>query len=401
MFKHTRKAAATAGLILASLALTLAGCAGGPGRTGEAGSSAQGFTAQDFLAVLLPQAGRFAGPAQAIRDGILAAHSVAEQGQRPQLRFYDSSDPGSVPALLRRAAAEGATIAIGPLQKDAVRTLAGSAPLPITTLALNRGNMETVPANLYQFSLSPEDEAVEAANKAWAEGHRSALVIAPTGGWGERIEGAFRRQWGALGGQILAARTYDQGARDPAGAVSDLLSSPAAATADFVFLVATAETARTLAPEVQASAGGLPVYSTSHVYGGSFDPASDGTLVGLRFVDIPWLLATDPSDPLSREQLQVNLSGLERRFTRLYAMGIDAYNLAPRLDWMAAHPGSYLDGRTGRLTLDTRRQVRRELMMARMDAAGPVRLTSVGGQLRPAGMLRPDPGTPRVAWVRP
>jgi outer membrane PBP1 activator LpoA protein len=401
MLQHTRKAATIMSLVLASLTLTLAGCAGGPGRTGEAARSAEGFAAQDFLAVLLPESGRFAGPAQAIRDGILAAHSVAPQGQRPLLRFYDSSDPGSVPGLLRRAADEGATIAIGPLQKDAVGALAGSAPLPITTLALNRANMESVPANLYQFSLSPEDEAAEVANKAWEDGVRSALVIYPSGSWGERIEGAFRRQWGALGGQILATRTYDRSARDHAGTVSDLLSAPAAAAADCVFLVATAETARTLAPEIRAAAGGLPVYATSHIYGGSFDPASDRTLVGLQFVDIPWLLATDPSDALSREQLQINLAGFDGRFTRLYAMGIDAYNLAPRLDWMAGHPRSYLDGRTGRLTLDTRRQVRRELMVARMDAAGPVRLTGIGAGLRPAEMLQPDAGTPRIAWVRP
>jgi outer membrane PBP1 activator LpoA protein len=368
--------------------------------------SAAGYGKQDMIALLLPQSGRYAGAAQAVRDGIFAARSLGKQGNRPEVRLYDSSDPASVPGLLKQAAADGATLAIGPLQKASVSALAGSTALPIPTLALNRAAMDAVPANLYQFSLSPEDEAAEAANKAWNNGYRTALMFYPAGGWGDRISSGFRRQWEALGGQVVAERRYKMGAGDQSGSVSGLFADAGGASAaDFLFLVTTAKEGRSLWPQIQAAGGaGMPVISTSHIYGGSFYPADDRSLIGLQFVDIPWLLAPDSSDPLSREQLQISLSGLEGKFTRLYAMGIDAYDLAPRVSWMADRPGAFFDGRTGRLTLDTRRQVRRELVLARMDAAGPVRITSIDHapgaimvQFSPAALQ----GTTRVASLRP
>jgi outer membrane PBP1 activator LpoA protein len=339
-----------------------------------------------------------------VKDGILAAHGLGGDAGRPQLRFYDSSDPASVPGLLRQAAGDGASFAIGPLQKESVAALANAGALPIPTLALNRANVASPPPNLYQFALSPEEEGAEVADRAWEQGLRSALILHPSGSWGERISGAFARQWSALGGQLVATRTYSPTTGSYASAVSGLFSEPGAGTADFVFLVATSQIARTIAPEIQAAAGGLPVYATSHIYGGSFDAQYDGPLVGMQFVDIPWLLASDPSDPLSREKLQIGLADFEGRFTRLYAMGIDAYRLAPRLSWMAAHPGSYLDGKTGRLSLDTRRQVRRGLVFARMESGGPVRVAQVGPASAPVALAKGrilDTAAPRLASVRP
>jgi hypothetical protein len=272
--------------------------------------------------------------------------------------------------------------------------------LPVPTLALNRANMDSVPQRLYQFSLSPEDEATDAANKAWENGYRTAMMLHPVGAWGDRISSAFRRQWSALGGQIVGQGAYDPAAEDYSGSIASLFSQAGGSDSpDFMFLVTTSKTAHGLWPQIKAAGGaGLPVLTTSHLYGGSFDPSSDGSLVGLQFVDIPWLLAADSSDPLSREQLQVSLSDFEGRFTRLYAMGIDAYSLAPRVSWMADHPGSYMDGRTGRLSLDTRRQVRRELVLAQMDAGGPTRITAVDRRSGPAAW---PAGAPRIASLRP
>jgi outer membrane PBP1 activator LpoA protein len=401
MFRHTPRARTLLALSLTALVFAIAGCAGGPSRSGDAARAADGFGPQARVAVLLPESGRFAGPAEAVKAGILAAHGVGRQGARPELRFYDSSDPAAVPGLLRQAAADGATFAIGPLQKDSVAALAESGTLPIPTLALNRANVASLPPSLYQFALSPEDEAEEVANSAWQQGLRSALMLHPSGSWGERIASAFRQRWTALGGQLIAARTYSPTTGSYTSAVTGLFGEPGAGTADFLFLVATSRIARAIAPELQAAAGGLPVYATSHIFGGSFDSQYDGPLVGMQFVDIPWLLASDPSDPLSKEQLQIGLADFEGRFTRLYAMGIDAYQLAPRLEWMATRPGAYVDGKTGRLTLDTRRQVRRELILARMGSGGPVRVAAIAPapeHLEPAAA---GTAAPRIASVRP
>lgn len=404
MFNHIPQARTCFTLALLALTISLVGCVANQPRSGNALGATDGYSSQDVVAVLLPKSGRYAGAAEAVRDGILAAQSVDGQARRPQVRFYDSSDPASVPRLLLQAAADGATLAIGPLQKESVNALAASSTLPIPTLALNRATTDIAPKNLYQFALSPEDEAAEVANKAWEKGYRTALVLSPEGSWGDRISSGFRRDWVSLGGRIVASRVYDPNAGNNAETISGLFSQ-AGGTADFMFLVTTAAKARKLWPQVRANGGaGLPVYTTSHIYSGSFDPDADLGLVGLYFVDIPWLLAPNAADPLSRERLQVSLSGIKGKYTRLYAMGIDAYALAPRVTWMTDRPGAYLDGKTGRLSLDTRRHVRRELTLARLDGVGPARMTDAGTAEGTGTATMPfaDPAqAPRIAALRP
>jgi outer membrane PBP1 activator LpoA protein len=374
---------AVAVLLLTTL---LAGCATSP--LGVGGGAQQGYRAQQQVAVLLPESGRYAGAAQAIRQAILAAQAASAQGAAPQLRFYDSSDPAAVPALLQRAVAEGATLAVGPLQKESVAALAAGTPLPIPTLALNRAPTDTAPANLYQFALSPEDEARDIADKAWARGLRSVLIVSPNSRWGGRVAIAFQQRWLEVGGQLAASAIYDPGAAGAVRAVDDLLARAASGTeADFLFLVANEGDAGSAWRRIQeAGYGRLPVYTPSTIYTGYFDPRAGAALVGLQFVDIPWLLAPQPGDPLSREQLRVRIPDMDARYLRLYAMGIDAYRLAPRLAALASRPGTAIEGATGRLSLDAKRRVQRELTLARMDPVGPVRL-AMDLSVRPMPLL--------------
>jgi len=90
----------------------------------------------ETLAVLLPKSGRFAGVAKIVRAGIIATREADPVGRRPKLSFYDSA-AGSIGTLVRRAAKDGVYLAIGPLQKPAVKKLADSTALPIPVLTLN------------------------------------------------------------------------------------------------------------------------------------------------------------------------------------------------------------------------------------------------------------------------
>ena len=365
----------------------LAGCAGAP--RGEAGPTsgrdAQPGTAAPVkpaprvqIAVLLPETGRYADAGRAVRAGIVAAQG--QGGQDTELKFYASRDPGRTPELLRQAAANGASLAIGPLEKEAVDALVREPALPIPTLALNRATGEAAPVNLYQFALDPEDEASDAARKAWGRGFHSALLLYPANPWGERLAGGFRREWLGRGGSFAATHAFDPEQPDlPQGLLADALAgSIHAAPAECLFLVATAAQARQLWLLVLASAPGLPpVFATSHVFEGAQDIEGNQLLSGLQFVEIPWMVDTAPTDPLSRASLDRTLGGLDPRYIRLYAMGIDAYGLLPYLEGLAARPGAYVDGRTGRLSLDDRRRVQRELVLARMDTLGPTRLATL------------------------
>jgi len=131
--------------------------------------------------------------ANVVRAGMLAAQKADPEGKRPKLRFYNSAT-GSISALLKRAAKDGARLAIGPLQKPAVKKLAGPTELPIPVLALNQVTTAAKPSNLYQFSLAPESKVSELVNKVWDEGYRKGVVLYPKGKRGNRMSQAFRRQ---------------------------------------------------------------------------------------------------------------------------------------------------------------------------------------------------------------
>jgi hypothetical protein len=152
------------------LASLLVACAGQHQRAGEAARASPAgpeYKPGDKVAVLLPQRGYFAQAAQAVKDGMLAAQASSAANDRLALHFYDATDPVGVLATLDRAVADGATLAIGPLHREAVARFAGAPRLPITTLALNDSEGGRLPPeNLYRFALSPEHEAEEVARAA-------------------------------------------------------------------------------------------------------------------------------------------------------------------------------------------------------------------------------------------
>jgi outer membrane PBP1 activator LpoA protein len=349
------------------------------------GSTAGAYPAGSQVAVLLPSSGGFAGGAfgaavTAIREGIETARAADAQAARPDLKFKDAASASQARALAVDAATGGANYVIGPLQKAGVDALAAGPSLPVPTLALNRatGNRKP-PANLFQYALSPEDEGASVAHTAWAAGHRSALLLYPAMPWADRLVQSFRNQWTALGGRILGQKPYGPGPAEDAQVRALLADAQPGAKpgGTFVFLVATKDSARAIWPQIRA-AGGLPTFATSLVYQGDFDPAQDAALAGLNFVDIPWML-TDHDGPLSRRALRRTHPNIASSDQRLYAMGIDAYQLAPRAADLAKRPGSFYPGKTGGLSVDASGRVHRQLVLGQFTATGAVLASSLAG----------------------
>ena len=319
---------------------------------------AGGYPAGTQTLVLLPRGGQFGAAADAIRDGVQAAYDADHSGTRPKLAFGDSYSAG-VDA--------GAKLVIGPLEKPAVAALSARSSLPVPTLALNRtGGAAT--ANLYEFALAPEDEAINVANYAWTSGLKTAAMLYPEGPFGDRIADAFRAHWRALGGRFAGQNGYPPGDSSYPRTAAALLG---AGNADFVFMVATSKDAEALYAALRDAGASMPVIATSHVYDGDFNPNRDAALSGLYFVDIPWILDTERSDALSRKALRDKLPNVSGPLARLYAMGIDGYRLAPRISEMGKNPGTLFPGETGGLTVDSLGQIRRQLLLARFTTGGP------------------------------
>ena len=208
------------------------------------------------------------------------------------------------------------------------------------------------------------------------------MVIRPQGNWGDKMERALLQRWQGLGGQLGSVATYsgqedysssmagalnlsmsEQRARD----VRSMLATNIEFTArprqdiDAIFLLSrSAGEARSLKPLLAYHyVGDLPVYATSSIYRGVPDRA-DKDLNGAQLVEIPWLLGSNPG----LQMALTTLNGDDNNYTRLNALGADAYLLQSRFHQLQAGPQIQIRGNTGLLSLDPGLRIQRHLQPA-------------------------------------
>ncbi len=407
------------------------------------------------IALILPLKDRFAKAARAVRDGFLAAYysqtdstqtdSSQTQGAQtayppsdtlppapaelgtpsvvvPAIRIYDEGDnPALIELVYRQAVNDGAQFVVGPLNKEAVNHLAKREQLPVPVLALNFSESPTTPpvageplppANLFQLSLSPEQEARQLAERAWLDGRSRAAIIAPDTGWGRRVARAFSERWLQLGGHVVEKQTYNPRKSDYSLPIRQLLNVDESQQRkralrralgkkleyiprrrqdiDFIFMAAFSRQARLIRPQLRFHhAPKVPVYATSHSYSGSINADMDRDMDGVQFSDMPWTLSgnlppmADDADtnlePID-ERLRYNALKSEieqlwpeaaKRYSRLYALGVDAYRVIGELNTLRRNRTDYFRGETGDLQLDVANRLQRRLLWARFQRGVP------------------------------
>lgn len=326
------------------------------------------------IAVLLPASGNYAQAGKAIKEGLQAAHRLAAS-TAPQLplKFYDSEQT-DIASVYQQALSEGATQVIGPLIKEQIQTLAQDVELNIPVLALNHVE-NLAKANLYQFGLSPIDEAEQLALRARRDGRPSALLLVPDSSQGQRIGHYLTTAWQSQGGVLAGIHSYDPKQHNLADIINNLLSSTAVLPdgqklPQTLLLSVNPDVARELAPQLKFhQAGDLAVYAMPNIYSGRQNPAQDAELGAITFCDIPWLFADIYSGPLSQAALQSNWQTLPDHLTRLVALGVDAYHLIGQLNQLTTTP--YV-GATGRLGLNNENRITRKLVCAQFKGGVPV-----------------------------
>lgn len=351
------------------------------------------------IALMLPLTGPLAAAGNAVREGFMAAANA--QGAAASVRVYDVGVGSGTDAALevlsvyQQARQEGAAFAVGPLAKEGVKVLYALGTLPLPTLALNYNEDSTAtPGNLYEFGLAPEDEARQAAERAWLDGRSRVLVLTPEGEWGDRILRAFREHLERLGGLVVAQQSYPAEGQDFSGPIRKLLGyRPAPANdkrakpsrrrdADAIFVVALPRQARIIHPQLRYYyAFDLPVYSTSHLYSGKPDPVADIDLDGILFSDMPWVLTDTPRKALS-DALLAQKGDSFYALRRLYALGVDAYRVIAHLPRLQGAASERFEGETGSLRLDGVRRVHRQPIWARFENGVPYVVDTGAGPAR-------------------
>lgn len=355
----------------------------------------QSYTPATSIAVMLPMQGQYKSVSDAIQGGILTAWYKQNSMEKPLLRFYDTSDENySFYELYQQAILDGASYIIGPLDKTSINKLAQEGNLDVPILTLNYAeNPLSISDNLFQFGLLPEDEARQVAELAIRDNHTTAAVLVPDSDWGRRLLEAFTQRFEELGGSVLTTQQYPTNVDDYSRQIRALFNLDDSYARlrdlehilgtklnfmpyrrqdiDMIFLAATHRAARGIIPALKFHhAGDLPVYATSHVYSGSLDRNADRDLDGVIFCDLPWTLTSNNVYKTSFDSTWKD----QRVYTRLFALGVDAYNIVQNLKYMQAHDYARFSGETGNISVDANQRLHRELLWAQFKNGVPVYL---------------------------
>jgi hypothetical protein len=349
------------------------------------------------ISLLLPLTSDYAQAAAAVRDGFLAMQAADRNVDKPAVNVIDiGNDPARAAEFYKQAVQDGAQLIIGPLGLEAVDQVVKKAGLDAPTLLLSHASDEIDSGKtVFQFGLPPEQEATQAAERAWLDGHRQAAVLYPDSAWGRRLQAAFVAAWQRLGGIVVSEQNYllnQSDYTDPVKRMLNIIHSEARKERlenlarmklkfearprediHFIFLAADPRHARLIKPQLNYHrASKIPIYATSHVFTGRGNPALDTDLDGIQFGDMPWILVGDGRVAELRAALQPSWPYAHSGLDRLFALGVDAYAIVPHLNRLSSENAVRFNGVTSGLSLGRGGRLHRQLLWARFKKGVPV-----------------------------
>ena len=322
------------------------------------------------IAVLLPRSGALLPQSSSIEYGIISAWYDDDSGQQPILRFYDTNG-SDVYKLYQRAIADGAELVIGPLSHGNVDVMNVIEDLPVPLLALNTSTTGIVAAkNYYEFSLAPEQEVKQIAEKAWFGGHQAAMALMPDSKYGQRLAQVFSARWQELGGLLIPSQPLVDDRDDILQQLGELLhvrisqlrierleqtlgislSAPNRHRSDisFIFLAAAEDVARQIGPHMRfLDLEHVQIYAMSDIYHGTSGDGAAHDMDLMQFPTMPWLLDPEPAGGKNMELLEGEI-----QYPELFAFGLDAYRLVIELKKLTAQPNATYAGATGELQVN-------------------------------------------------
>ncbi len=340
------------------------------------------------VALVLPLNGRYARQGDAVRDGFFAAMlEDSERDNNVQVSVFDSTAQ-SMPDLVNTMYNAGIDYVVGPLIKDDISAFQQANSVNFPTLALNIPDDIPSGINACYFTLSPENEAQQAAIHLYNNGYKFPLLLGPQSGYGERVSAAFNEQWQQLTGLNADVQYYRkrQELQQKINQVFGLTDSQARIDQmtkltgldmeseqrsrrdiDSVYMIATQAELTLLKPfiEVAINPGAkVPALFTSS-RSNTIDSREDQLfeLQGVEFSDIP-LLISDPAQFQPRiEELWPDTSASTMR---LMALGMDAYLLTHELPQMQVIDSHSAAGQTGILSIGEQCIINRDVEWAKV-----------------------------------
>lgn len=313
------------------------------------------------IAVLLPFDGKYRKVGEAIRDGLLYAYY--QTAYQPHISFY-SVDNHSFMDTYQDAIADGAEMIIGPLFKNQLEELYQLPSLPVPTLALNKLDIEEKPENLIEFGMAQEDEISSLIKLAGQFDLQHAAIVRQNAGWSEKASQSFIEQWTANENTVINEVTFST-TKQQSQVIQAMLnidksnqrirelrwltginiqSEPRRRQdIDMIVMLAKPEQATSIRPLLAFHyASDIPVFATSSVYRGYLNTKKDNDLNGVKITEVPLLVS---------QTEKISAQYKKSPMIRMYAFGMDAFQLAERYQLLQQLDEQKIYGATGELTL--------------------------------------------------
>ncbi|WP_171001785.1 penicillin-binding protein activator [Methylobacillus flagellatus] len=307
------------------------------------------------IALLLPyETEGYTAVADAIERGFIAAHSLAH-GLGKVRTYATNGDALEIRPIYQQALKEGATMVVGPVTRDEVAALQGDAH-PVLTLGLNQ-NVAAAPPLFHSYGLSIHSEVTQLVRMARDAGMQTATIIASNSPLAQRISTSFKDQWLAQGGEVRDTIVVD------ADSTTSPLIPQGSAAGDLYLIAGDEQHARAVRPLMDRA---TPTFALSHSFSGILQDPLDADLIGIRFVDIPWLL--NPHNPAYQPYKAAAAELPPGEMQRWFALGVDAYQLLLALQ--QAERTLLLPGLTGRITRNAQGELERRLATGTYTSTG-------------------------------
>ena len=127
------------------------------------------------ILVILPESGTMARASQSIKRGFLSAYTAS--GSKEKIIFVDS-EKNSIDSIFKKKLTAKTRLVVGPLLRPEIEKVIELDP-KIPVLALNDVNTQS--ANVWQYSLAKQDDAVALNRLLKKDGVKKLLVLRQTG----------------------------------------------------------------------------------------------------------------------------------------------------------------------------------------------------------------------------
>ncbi|MDP5009093.1 MAG: penicillin-binding protein activator [Glaciimonas sp.] len=311
------------------------------------------------IALLLPaRTSGLARAADALRTGFLTAYERDRSGLA--ITVIEVADTSADMLSAYHTASQKFDILVGPLSRTGITAIVANGKVIKPTIALTLPDLPadkdaTLPRLLLPIGLSIEAEARQVARwVATEQGNGKVFVIADGASWQRRIAGAFIQEAASvgLGSELISINLKTDNLEKIKQRIEK--EHPRA-----LFLALDTDQAKQVLNGLGVVGDVTPLYGISQLNqiarNGNNARAireadRNAELNGIRLVDIPWQLQPDHPAVMLYPRQAVS-AGHQRNadLERLYALGIDAFNVAREV--AMRQPSFQINGVTGKLNI--------------------------------------------------